>query len=128
MLSARSLRFARFRATAFPTLRLAVNPTRASSFVFLPSWDGFPGGVGQACKTRPGWPALLRFRVSRTKSARVLSRVRVRSPLVTTSGGARNAARLSGKLRAALGAAVRQDAATGLGGHAGAEAVAALAD
>jgi hypothetical protein len=63
--AARSRRFARLRATALPTLRLAVNPTRSA-----PSQSP---GCGAACRIRPGrtartWPA-----ATRRKSPRVFS-------------------------------------------------------
>ena len=65
--ASRNRRLARLRITAFPTLRLAVNPTRTT-----PSQPD-PCGRGAACKMRPGVTALWRTAATRRKSARLLS-------------------------------------------------------
>src|SRR5690242_4249131 len=108
--AARRRRFARFRWTAPPTLRLAVTPQRTA---FSCAY-GF--GVGQTSRVREG-VRRLRPWAARTKSARDFIRSR------------RNRAgdRSGGQLLAALGTPAGQNLAPTLGLHAGAKAVAALA-
>jgi hypothetical protein len=65
--ASRSRRFARLRITAFPTLRLAVNPTRMIRL------QPNSAGRGAACKTKPGVIAFWRAEATRRKSARRLS-------------------------------------------------------
>ena len=112
--ASRSRRRTLLRTTALPTLRLTVKPTRKtsvspperSSMVRVRAWS-----------IRPGVTHLRRVRATRRKSARRFKR--------KTAGYTADS---SGQAFTSPGAPPSQDPAAGHGRHAGAEAVAALAD
>ena len=106
-------RRARLRSTAMPTLRLAVKPTRAAV--------ASAAACRSACRMRPGVTDFRRLSATRRNSARRFSRampaMAPRRPFMS-----------GGEPLAPLAAAPRQNAAPPDRGHAGAEAVASLAD
>ena len=108
--ASRRRRRVRLRVTALPTFLVTVNPRRA----------GLVSSRASACNTRPWTAALRPDLATRRNSARRVSRVETGATTAPAGSG--------GQLVAALSAAVGQDLAPAHGGHAGAEAVTALAD
>src|SRR5262249_48610243 len=110
---------ARLRATALPTLRLAVKPTRSSA-------PGAPSpAAGLVWRMSPGATNRRRPAATARKSTRRLSRP-TRLPRRSRSAGL--AAASGAQPLATLGAPGGQDLAASHGGHARAEAMAALPD
>ena len=110
----RRRRRTRFRATAFPTLRLAVNPTRmveASAPASSPVWRR------RTCRTNPGAAHFRRAAATLRNWDRRFRRA--------TGGGTTGS---GGQALASLGAPIGQDSAAAHGRHAGAETVPPLAD
>src|SRR4051812_43127388 len=113
--ASRSRRRTRLRTTALPTFLVTVNPTRAG-----------PSSPRACTSSRKSGPR----RFSPARAARNSERLRsVRSAGPTGLPGAGKSARsLGGEPLAAAVAAGRDHAAAALGGHAGPESMAALAD
>jgi len=115
-------RRARLRATALPTLRLTVKPTRrfslsviAGSVVEAGELAGACASCGRACRIRPGAAHLRPWLATMRNSRRRLRRSR--TPIA-----------LGGETLAALLAAIGKHRAATDGRHARAEAVPTLAD
>ncbi len=110
--AARRRRRARLRATALPTLRLTVKPTRIAG-----SFPEIPPSASRACRTKPGAAHFRRDLATRRNSER---RFRRATPGDTACSG--------GEALAALGAPPGQNPAAANGRHTSTESVPALAD